>query len=294
MEFSVMIKDIPKVEKQNNINVNVFGWKNSSAFLIYVLKEKHTYAFLKEAMNLLFYKNHYVLTNNFNRFTYNYTKHKDKKHFCIYCLQCFSSADILEKHKKNCLTINGKQAINMPKEGEKVQFKNYHKKLDVPFVIYADFEAIVEKIHGVKNNPGTSYTDTYQKHKDCSYACKVVCCYDDQYSKPIELSRGPNAVYKFLEKMLEEEKWCQETLKKHFNKQLEMTKADEKNFSSADSCHICGIKYKSCDISVRDHCHITGKYRGSAHQKCNVNYKLTEKIPVIFHNLRGYDSHFIM
>ena len=75
---------------------------------------------------------------------------------------------------------------------------------------------------------------------------------------------------------------------------MEITKADEKNFKKADSCHICGIKYKSCDVRVRDHCHVTGKYKGSAHQKCNVNYKLTEKIPVIFHKLRGYDSHFMM
>ena len=91
-----------------------------------------------------------------------------------------------------------------------------------------------------------------------------------------------------------EEKWCKETLKKHFNKQLEITAAEEKNFKKSDSCHIYGIRYKSCDVRVRDHCHITGKYRGSAHQKCNINYKLTEKIPVIFHNLRGYDSHLIM
>ena len=103
----------------------------------------------------------------------------------------------------------------MPKEGEKVQLKNYHKKLEVPFVIYADFEAIVElKIIQA------AHILMHIKHKDCSYAYKVVCCYDDQYSKPLELYRGPNPVYKFLEKMLEEEKWCQETLKKHFNRTL--------------------------------------------------------------------------
>ena len=117
----------------------------------------------------------------------------------------------------------------MPKEGEKVQFKNYHKKLEVCFVIYADFEAIVEKIYGVKNKSDNSNTDAYQKHKDCSYTQKLVCCYD-KYSKPLQLYTGKNAVYKFIEKILEEEKWCKETLKKHFNKQLEITATEEKNF----------------------------------------------------------------
>ena len=77
----------------------------------------------------------------------------------MYCLQCFSSDNILDEYKKNRITVNGKQAINMPNNGEKVQFKNYHKQLQVPFVIYADFEAIVEKIHGVKQDSDNSYTD---------------------------------------------------------------------------------------------------------------------------------------
>ena len=61
--------------------------------------------------------------------------------------------------------------------------------------------------------------------------------------------------------------------------------------------HICDKKYNQTDVRVRDHCHITGKYRGSAHQDCNLKLKIKPdeiKIPVIFHNLRGYDSHFIM
>ena len=76
-----------------------------------------------------------------------------------------------------------------------------------------------------------------------------------------------------------------------------MTKEDEEKFLKANECYICNKKYTDKDIKVRDHCHITGKYRGSAHQECNLQLRLNPeevKIPVIFHNLSGYDSHFIM
>ena len=80
----------------------------------------------------------------------------------------------------------------------------------------------------------------------------------------------------------------------YFNKDMILTKDDERNFKKADKCYICNKKYSVKDVRVRDHCHITGKYRGSAHQDCNINYMLTDEIPVIFHNLKGYDSNFIM
>ena len=241
--------------------------------------------------------NHYVLIKDFNKFMYNQTKHEHRKHFCMYCLQCFSREDVLTEHKNNCISINGKQAIKMPEKGEKVYFKNHRKQLSVPFVIYADFEAITEKIYGCQPNNEKSYTEAYQKHTDCGYGYKVVCCYDDKYSKPIQTYRGENAVYKFMENMLEEVNWCKSKMKKHFNKPLKMTDEDEDAFQKAIKCHICDIKYTEKEIRVRDHCHITGKFRGSAHQDCNLKLKInpdTIKIPVIFHNLRGYDSHFIM
>ena len=102
---------------------------------------------------------------------------------------------------------------------------------------------------------------------------------------------------KFMEKMLEEVKYCKNIMKKEFNKPLKMTDNDELCFRLEEKGHICNKKYTDKDIRVRDHCHITGKYRGSAHQECNLKLRVNPeeiKIPVIFHNLRGYDSHFIM
>ena len=103
-------------------------------------------------------------------------------------------------------------------------FTNFHKQLPAPFVIYADFEAITEKIHGCQPNNNKSYTEAYQKHTDCGYGYKVVCCYDDKYSKPIHIYRGPKAVYKFLETMLKEVKYCKKVMKKEFNQTIKNEK----------------------------------------------------------------------
>ena len=148
-----------------------------------------------------------------------------------------------------------------------------------------------------KDNDTRSYTEAYQTYEDCGYGYKVVCCYDDKYSKHTRMYRGENAVYKFMEKMLEEVEYCKAVIKKRFNKPLVMTEVDEQHFRTMDGCHICGEKYTDKGVCVRDHCHITGKFRGSAHQECNLKLRIKSenlKIPVIFQNLRGYDSHFIM
>ena len=148
----------------------------------------------------------------------------------MHCLQCFSSEQVSTNHKENCILINGKQSIKMPEKGLKVKFTNFHKQLPVPFVIYADFEALTEKVHGCQPNNDKSNTQAYQKHTDCGYGYKVVCRYDYKYSKPVQIYRGENAAYKFMEKMLEEVKYCKNVIKYKFNKPLKMTEKDEINF----------------------------------------------------------------
>ena len=83
-------------------------------------------------------------------------------------------------------------------------------------------------------------------------------------------------------------------IKENFDKTLVISVADEINFKSSNKCWICNILFAAGDNKVKDHDHVTGKYRGSAHWSCNTNLKLTKKVPVIFHNLKGYGSHLIM
>ena len=290
IEFPVSIKQYNRIEKQNSININVFGYEQRQPYPIYISKEK-----FEPCLNLLLISEgevtHYCLIKDFNKFMHKQTKHNGRKHFCMRCLQCFSSEEVLTKHKVTCIEINGMQSIKMPEAGSKVSFKSYSKQLPVPFVIYADFEAITEKIPASAEK---SNTDQYQKHTACGYGYKVVCCYDDKFSKEITIYRGENAVHKFMEGMLEEVTYCKKVVKTRFSKPLKMTKEDEESFQRDKECHICKKPFGKDDVKVRDHCHVTGKYRGSAHQDCNLNFSLTQKIPVIFHNLKGYDSHFIM
>ena len=69
-----------------------------------------------------------------------------------------------------------------------------------------------------------------------------------------------------------------------------MTKEDNENFKNSTKCWICENDYIDNDVKARHHCQITGKCRVSAHRDCNIN----PKIPVVFHNLKNYDSHLIM
>ena len=257
IEFPVATKQYNTIEKKNEI-----GYENKQPYPIYVSKEK--YERHKELLLITEDENkHYILIENFNRFLYNQTKHKESKNFCMHCLQCFSSERVLNNHKDNCIQVNGTQAVKMPdKDNNILKFNNFHKQQPVPFVIYADFEAITEKISGCQPNNDKSYTEEYQKHRDCGYGYNIVCSYDDKYSKPAKTYRGEKAVYKFMKAMLEEVKYCKRVMKKEFNKPLRMTKDDEEKFQKAEECHICDKKYSDKDIRVRDHCHITGKYRG--------------------------------
>ena len=121
MEFPVREKDFSKIEKKNNICINVFCYENKLVFPIHISNEN-----FQKLIDLLLVidgnKSHYVYINDFNRFMFHKTKNKNKKYFCKSCLQCFSSKNVLTEHKEICLSINGAQSVRL--EIGAIQLKN--------------------------------------------------------------------------------------------------------------------------------------------------------------------------
>ena len=115
----------------------MFGYEDELVYPIFICKQK-----FKDSMDLLLLieddKSHYVYIKDFNTFMFLKTKNKNKKWFCKSCLQCFSSKNVLIKHKEDCLSIHGVQSVNV-EEGI-IKYENYSKQLPVPLKIYADFE----------------------------------------------------------------------------------------------------------------------------------------------------------
>ena len=222
---------------------------------------------------------------------FNKTRHKGKKYFCKSCLQCFSSESVLNNHKKDCLLINGGQNVKLEKGF--IEFENFNRQIPVPFKIYADFECLLKSVD-CGFDDCFSYRKKYQDHTPCSFAYKLVCV-DDKFSKEVVLHRGKNAVLKFIKCIFKEYDYCRRVIKKHFSKSLIMSALEEESFQKSNICWICGKLIDLDDSKVRDHCHIkeNNHYRGPAHWSCNINLKISKKLPVIFHNLKGYDSHVI-
>ena len=135
-------------------------------------------------------------------------------------------------------------------------------------------------------------TQKYQDHIPCSFPYKVASV-DDRFTKRIVVYRGENRAYEFIKEIPKEYKYCKKEINKHLNKNLIMSEKEKHLFQQSNSCWICEKLIGNDEEKVRDHCHVTGKFSTVAHWDCDISFQLTKKVPVTFHNLRGYDGHLI-
>ena len=180
----------------------------------------------------------------------------------------------------------------MPKEGSSISFVHHNRSIKVPFVFYADFEAFTKEIQTTQQNDQVSFTQKYQHHQPSGFCYK---CVGVTRKSVLYRAKDENedVSQKFIERLEEDIK----TIYKKFNfskKMLPLTKKEQSEFENAQICWICQKKYSEKDRKVRDHDHFTGKFRGAAHNSCNLQFKKTKFTPVIFHNLSGYDAHLFV
>ncbi|XP_065198485.1 uncharacterized protein LOC135830026 isoform X1 [Sycon ciliatum] len=158
-------------------------------------------------------------------------------------------------------------------------------------VIYADCEAFIEPL-SADNKIGHS---TFQKNKHVACSCSYIVVRSDGVVTNRFFYRGEDSMFCFLLSLEQEEEIIRDELLACNAGQMIISESQQREFETVVSCWICGEALGS--DRVRDHCHITGAYRGAAHNHCNLNMRIEPfkiKIPVIFHNLKGYDSHHII
>ena len=286
IDFPMKLSSVDKFENQNShldISINIFNYdaNDSKISLVKPLKISTNYN-AKNIINMLLYESHFVYIKNFNRLAANYLN--ENRHYCFACFSGFNTHEKLSKHKNLC-QIFKPSIVLLPDKSENIlKYSQVYKQVESKYVLYADFECSLKPV----NNRKTPKLLEYQRHIPISYCLVVIENNEKIYQ--IDLYRGEKVMEKFFRKLKSTEI---ELLEKLRNVEpIQMTPIDQLNFNNATICHICK---EALELNkVRDHCHLTGKYVGAAHQNCNLQYRTTYSIPLLIHNLKNYDSHFII
>ena len=269
ISYPVTLNGITKFEHQNNIGINVFRIDGNGNILPI---RTTTMQNASRIVRLLQISNeetsHYVLITDFSKFVRSQiSKCKKQHYFCDYCLHGCTTAKILEKHVDRCRRFKAQNVfvpeVNDPKGRDKLTFTQTEHQLPLPFVIYADFESILEPVNTVLPNPLKPSTTVYQRHVPCGAAYKIVST-DPKYNHEPVVFTGPDSAEKFLDQLQIDVKQIRSYLK---NKQpMLLTAEEEEAYKSTTSCHICSMEFtdfgEGSSPKVRDHDHLTGQFRG--------------------------------
>ena len=269
LEFPMKVKDIPKFENLNiGLCINVFELTGTVLTPIHFNKN-----YLQSQKDLLLYENHYCLITKLHCLI---NKDSHMKHVCRRCLTAFSSQPVLIDHMERCIKQQPTKITFSWKD--QLKFEDYHMKVPVPIRVYADFECINQP----QNTPKVLF-----KQIPIAVGYYVISPFGNYYYSYF----GIDCTTWFVNRMLTLEKIANNYFKT--NLELEMSQEGEVQFEQAEGSWLCENPLD--DTKVRDHDHLTGKYRGAAHNICNINCKQKSSsfVPIFFHNFSGYDCHLI-
>ena len=281
----VSLKDIPTIEKLNNININVFAFEDT-LYPIYLSKLSSV-----KTVNLLLYNKHYYPITNIHIFITSLSSDRTsnrRRYYCLNCFQYFYDRDKLQVHSELCGKFD-MQVLKLPSESEKIlKFDNFHKSLQCPVVFYCDFESYLRPKNDEK---------IINVHEVNSYAMLIVWRYFDIKPKLITYM-GENAIEHFMNTLYAEYEIIHELLSD--KKPIEKLSSEQRqSIMNQKSCHICGKDFKPHEERCLDHCPATSKVRGMAHLLCNFRYTYRKQckkfyVPILFHNNSRYDMHLLI
>ena len=296
IDFPSTSKDWKKFELNNEIALNILCVPHNTKRLEIAYKSKHNLTQEKPVILLVISSNgenwHYLVVKSLSGLLTGITSnHKD-----FYCLNCFHSyrtKNKLEAHEKICGNCDYCRVEMPAKDDNAIKYNQGEKSIKLPFVVYADLECLLEKMSTCYNNPEESSTTKINKHTPSGYSIFTHCSFDKSKNK-LSYYRGENCMTKFCKDLRENATKIINYEKKDM---IPLTKKEEQNYNNQKVCYICKKEFDKSDKKhhkVRDHCHYTGKYRGAAHNICNLRYKIPKEIPIVFHNGSTYDYHFII
>ena len=279
LDYPTSLTKIPKFESQNGLSIYVFGIVDDKrqVCVYYVSKNRSA----KTVIDLLLYKNHYYHIDNLSRLVTNRQHGVNNTHVCRSCLCFYKSSARLRIHRRFC---DGKGQVYQLPHGDlaKVSFKNYQAMIMADHVVYYDFETYI------KNG----------RHHPIAVGAKRICV-NPRHNSTLFTYFGEDCTLRFLD-WLELQKQLIEEIGLHYYRPLLMTPTDWEHFNQQKKCEMCQSEFDDLDnprekVKCRDHSHLTGSYRYSLCNTCNLTYAAREiKLICIAHNAMKYDMHFLV
>ena len=220
------------------------------------------------------------------------TSNRNADFYCLNCFCSYSTKNKLEKNKKICENHDYCHVEMPTKDNNIIKYNHGEKSIKIAFIIYTDLECLLEKMSTCQNDPNKSSTTKINKHTPSGYSIFTNCSFDESKNK-ISYYRGDDCMKKFCKDLREHSTRIINYEKK---KMIALIMEEKIHYNKQKVCYICKKEFDNNkkQQKVRDHCHYKGKYRGAAHNICNLRYKIPKEIPVVFHNGCTYDYHFII
>ena len=288
IDFPTLLNQLDRIERQNpDYALYVYEYDEDGEGLNILRETKNHDAKMKVTILLLRneYTQHYSWISDFNRVARSeVTKHHGHYEFCLRCFCKFKTKEKLEEHLKDCSKF-GAVRIEMPegKDGKppylNFSYKKYNRKMLVTFCIYPDIESILKKIKTCQPNSDKSFAKQYQLHEISSFSLLIKSSDDESFPPILRTftATSDDMGGEFIKQLDADIRMIYETV--DFDKPLDESTVDKEYFENATHCHVCERELH--DDKVLDHCHFTGRYRGAAHNKCNLHFRLHSDRPCI-------------